>query len=106
MTDQSSSPRRRGRPCKEPPWLKEVAEMVGRGIPLRRALWSKEIRFSESELKGIYRLKKFRQYYEEAKFAYIREYHDSPPRRHTSIGERYLQARLEAQGLEDYIRSI
>lgn len=105
-TNAPPKPRRRGRPCKNPPWLKEVAEMVGRGIPLRRALWSKEIRFNENELKGIYRLKKFRQYYEEAKFAYIREYHDLPRRQHTSLGERYLQARLEAQNLEDYIRSL
>ena len=51
MTDQPDpKPRRRGRPCKEPPWLKEVAEMVGRGTPLRRALWSKNILFTEREL--------------------------------------------------------
>jgi hypothetical protein len=98
-------PRRRGRPCKEPPWLKEVAGMVGRGTPLRRALWSLNVQFSESQLKNIYRLKLFRQYYEEAKFAYVREWRQLPPRRHTSVGERYLAARLNAMELEDYLRS-
>ena len=98
-------PRRRGRPCKNPPWLHEVAQMVGRGTPLRRALWAKDIDFTERELKNIYRLKLFRQYYEEAKFAYIREWHDLPPRRHTSIGERYLAERLRALELENHLRS-
>jgi hypothetical protein len=106
MTGEANpKPRRRGRPCKEPPWLKEVAGMVGRGTPLRRALWSKNVMFTERELKNTYRLKKFRQYYEEAKFAYVREWHDLPPRRHTSVGERYLEARLDGLQLENYLRS-
>ena len=98
-------PRRRGRPCKEPPWLKEVAGMVGRGTPLRRALWSQNVMFTERELKNIYRLKLFRQYYEEAKIALYQEWGRIPRRSHTSLGERYLAARLNAMQMEDYIRS-
>jgi hypothetical protein len=107
MTEQTTppKPRRRGRPCKEPPWLKEVAQMVGRGTPLRRALWSLNVQVSESQLKNIYRLKLFRQYYEEAKFAYFREWRQLPRRRHTSIGERHLAARFNAMELEDCLRS-
>jgi hypothetical protein len=98
-------PRRRGRPCKDPPWLKQAAQMVGRGTPLRRALWSLNVQFSESQLKNIYRLKLFRQYFEEAKFAYFREWRQLPRRRHTSPGERYLAARLNATELEEYLTS-
>lgn len=79
--------------------------MVGRGTPLRRALWSLNVEFTERELKNLYRLKKFRQYYEEAWIAYCREWHDRPRRRHTSRGERALEARLEALRMEDSLRS-
>jgi hypothetical protein len=79
--------------------------MVGRGTPLRRALWSLNIQFTESELKNLYRLKLFRQYYEEAKFAYFREWRQLPRRRHTNAGERYLAARLNAMELEEYLTS-
>jgi hypothetical protein len=79
--------------------------MVGRGTPLRRALWRLNIQFSESQLKNIYRLKLFRQYYEEAKIAFYREWGQVPRRHHTSVGERYLAARLNAMELEDYLRS-
>jgi hypothetical protein len=107
MTGQTTppEPRRRGRPCKNPPWLKEVAQMVGRGTPLRRALWSLNIQFAERELKNLYRLKKFRQYYEEARIAFYREWGQIPRRRHTSRGERYLAARLDAMQMEDHLRS-
>ena len=107
MTDQpiSESRRRRGRPCKEPPWLKEVAEMVGRGTPLRRALWSKNVRFTERELKNTYRLKKFRQYHETAKIEYYRESGRIPGRSHTSMGERLLAARLDAAQMAEWLRA-
>jgi hypothetical protein len=107
MTEPAAppKPRRRGRPCKDPPWLKQAAQMVGRGTPLRRALWSLNVQFSESQLKNIYRLKLFRQYYEEAKIALYREWGQIPRRRHTSPGERYLTARLDAMELEEYFRS-
>ncbi len=82
MTDQKNPapPRRRGRPCKEPPWLREIAEMVGRGTPLRRALWSRNVLFTERELKNTYRLKRFREYYETAKIAFYRESGEIPRR--------------------------
>jgi hypothetical protein len=105
MTPESNSkPRRRGRPCKEPPWLKEVAEKVGRGIPLRRALWSlNRYTFTESEMKNLYRLKKFREYYETAKIAYYREWGRMPGRHHTGYGERML-ALLNAPGISEHLR--
>jgi hypothetical protein len=75
--------RRRGRPCKEPDWLPEVATKVAHGTPLRRALWSLGIyHFTERELKNIYRLKRFRQLYETAKLAYYREWGRIPGRSH------------------------
>jgi hypothetical protein len=94
MSDQSISvpPRRPGRPCKEPPWLKDVAEMVGRGTSLRRALWSKKIMFTERELKNLYRLKKFREYYETAKIEFYREWGRVPRKSYTRPGERLLAA--------------
>jgi len=106
MTDQTTDPpRRRGRPCKEPPWLHEVAEKVARGTPLRRALWSREIyNFTERELKNIYRWKRFRELYDTAKIEYYRESGRIPRRSHTSIGERYLAAKLNAMQVEDYLR--
>jgi hypothetical protein len=79
--------------------------MVGRGTPLRRALWSLNIPFTESELKNIYRLKRFREYYERARIEFYREWGQIPRRRHTSPGERYLAARLNAMELEDYLIS-
>jgi hypothetical protein len=105
MSDQTNPPRRRGRPCKEPPWLKEVAEMVGRGTPLRRALWSRNVLFTERELKNTYRLKKFREYSETAKIAFYRESGEIPRRSHTSPGERYLAARLNDSQLAAWLRS-
>ncbi|HZW96321.1 MAG TPA: hypothetical protein VFF64_25470 [Candidatus Eremiobacteraceae bacterium] len=107
MTDQTnpSPPRRRGRPCKEQPWLKEVAQMVGRGTPLRRALWSRNVLFTERELKNIYRLKKFREYFETAKIEFYWEWGKVPERSHTSPGERLLAARLNASQLADWLRS-
>jgi hypothetical protein len=107
MTDSSTppKPRRRGRPCKDPPWLKQVAQMVGRGTPLRRALWSLNVLFTEAELKGIYRLKRFREYYETARIEFYREWGQIPRRRHTSPSERYLASRLNAMELEDYLIS-
>lgn len=107
MTDQPNpaSPRRRGRPCKEPPWLRQVAEMVGRGTPLRRALWSlKMYTFTETEMRNLYRLKRFREYYETAKIAYFREWGRLPGSRYTRPGERLLAA-LEMRGqLETALR--
>jgi hypothetical protein len=107
MTDQVNPQpsRRRGRPCKEPPWLKTVAEMVGRGKPLRKALWSQNVIFTERELKNIYRLKRFREYFETAKIEFYRECGRMPRRSHTNLVERYLAARLNASELEDYLRS-
>jgi hypothetical protein len=103
--EDAPKPRRRGRPCKEPPWLKEVAGMVGRGTPLRRALWSRNILFTERELKNTYRLKKFREYHETAKIAFYRESGEVPRRSHTSPGERLLAARLNASQLAEWLRS-
>jgi hypothetical protein len=107
VTDQktSASPRRRGRPCKEPPWLREVAEAVGRGTPLRRVLWSKNIMFTERELKNLYRLKKFREYYETAKIDFYREWGRLPRRSHTRPGERFLAALSRGRQIEHYVGS-
>jgi hypothetical protein len=81
MTEASSIRRRRGRPVKDPPWLRVVAEKVGRGTPLRHALWSLGINsFTERELKNLYRLKKFREYYETAKIEFYREWVRTPRR--------------------------
>ncbi len=79
--------------------------MVGRGTPLRRALWSRNVMFTEQELKNTYRLKKFREYYETAKIEFYRESGQTPRRSHTSPGERYLAARLNAARLADWLRS-
>lgn len=97
--EDNPKPRRRGRPCKEPPWLKEVAEMVGRGTPLRRALWSmKMYGFTESEMRNLYRLKKFREYFETARIQFYREWGRLPGSRYTRPGERLLAAmELRAQ---------
>jgi hypothetical protein len=107
MTDQPNlaSARRRGRPCKNAPWLREVAEKVARGVPLRRALWSLRIQFTERELKNTYRLKRFREFYETAKIEFYRETGDVARRSHTSLGERYLAARLNASRMESYRRT-
>src|SRR5262245_26603136 len=105
MTDQpTAKPRRRGRPCKEPPWLKEVAELVGRGAPLRRALWSKNIMFTERELKNLYRLKKFREYYETAKIEYYRDWGRIPGRSHTRPAERMVAALEMRRQMEEYLQ--
>ena len=54
---------------------------VGRGTPLRHALWSLGINsFTERELKNLYRLKKFREYYETAKIEFYREWVRTPRR--------------------------
>ena len=108
MTDQPDHKphRRRGRPCKEPPRLKEVAEKVARGVPLRKALWSLGIyTFTERELKNIYRLKRFREYYETAKIAYYRETREIPRRSHTRPGERMLAALEARRQVEEFLRS-
>ena len=82
MTDQANTnPRRRGRPAKEPSWLKAVAESVGRGMSLRRALWKHDVwGLTESEIRAIYRWVLFRKYMEEARIAYLREYGRIPLR--------------------------
>ncbi len=91
--------RRRGRPCKEPPWLKEAAEMVGRGTPLRKALWSLGMHmFTEAEIKNLYRLRKFREYVEIARIQFYREWGKLPGIRYTNHGDRLLAAiELRAQ---------
>jgi hypothetical protein len=105
MTDQTN-PRRRGRPCKEPPWLPDAAEKVARGTPLRRALWSLGIyHFTERELKNIYRWKRYRELYETAKIKFYRETGQIPGRSHTSPGERMLAALEARRQFEDYIRN-
>ena len=105
MTDQLKPDRKRGRPCKNPPWLRDVAEKVARGVPLRRALWSLSIyNFTERELKNIYRLKRFREFFDTAKIAFYRETGQVPTRSHTSLGERYLVAKLNAAQMESYFR--
>src|SRR5438876_3385686 len=94
-TEGTLKPRRRGRPCKEPPWLKQVAKQVGRGTPLRQALWSLgTYNFTERELKNIYRLKKFREYYETAKLAFYREWGVVPRRRRVRPPFERLLARI------------
>jgi hypothetical protein len=105
MTDQlAPKPRRRGRPPTEPEWLKEVATLVGQGVPLRRALWRVGRHpLSERELKNIYRWKMFRRYYEEARIAYFREWGRSPGRHHTRYGERMLEL-LNAPGIGDLLK--
>ena len=75
--------------------------MVGRGTPLRRALWSLNVQFSERELKNVYRLKRFREYYETARIEFYREWGQIPRRRHTSVGERFMAARLRAAEMEN-----
>lgn len=104
MTNQANSNlRRRGRPPKEPSWLRTVAEAVGRGIPLRRALWREGIYgLSEAEIRNIYRWVKFRRYMEEARIAYFREYGRVPRRARTRPLEKLL-ARLNAPAIEDLL---
>jgi len=79
--------------------------MVGRGTPLRRALWSRNVIFTERELKNIYRLKRFREYFEAAQIEFYREWGRMPGRSRTSLGERYLEARLNVLRLKDYLSS-
>jgi hypothetical protein len=85
--------RKRGRPPFDPPWLKEAARMVGQGTPLRRALWRLGIHdFTEAQLKGMYRLVRFRRYMEEAKIEYYRTWGRLPRRSRTRPIERLLRA--------------
>ena len=108
MTDQPDPKprRRRGRPCKEPTWLAEVAQKVAHGTPLRRALWSLGIHhFTERELKNIYRLKRFRELYETAKIAYYREWGRIPGRSHTRPGERLLAALEASRQAGEFLRN-
>src|SRR5215470_6592338 len=87
MTEPTNSPeppRRRGRPCKEPPWLKDVAAKVASGSSLRRALLSMGIYLDEREVKSLYRLKKFRQYKSAAIVEFYREWGRVPRRRRVS----------------------
>jgi hypothetical protein len=85
--------------------LKEVAEKVGRGTPLRKALWSLNMyTFTESELKNLYRLKKFREYVDTARIEFYREWGRTPGSRYTRRGERLLAA-LEMRGqLDGFLR--
>lgn len=54
--------RPRGRPQKNPLWLQEVANSYAQGLPLGRALRKAGVTdLSESQRKGIYRWKRFRQ---------------------------------------------
>jgi hypothetical protein len=95
-----TGPNRRGRPCKDPPWLKEAAEMCARGTPLRKALWRLgRYSFSERELKNLYRLKLFRVYYETARLEYFREWGRLPRRSRTRPIDRIL-AGISATNLE------
>src|SRR5262249_47321559 len=97
MSEQGSScnKRRRGRPPKEPEWLKPVAEAVGRGVPLRRALWREKVfGLTEPEIHNIYRWMRFRFYMETARINYFREYGRIPGRGQTRLGERMLAGRL------------
>jgi hypothetical protein len=95
--------KRRGRPPKEPSWLKSVAEAVGRGASLRRALWRERIYgLSESEIRNIYRWVKFRRYMEEARIAYFREYGRVPKRARATPIEKLL-AKVNAPTIEDQL---
>ena len=106
MTPENNpKPRRRGRPFKEPPWLKEVAQLVARGTPLRQALWRLQIyMLSEQEKQNLYRLKKFRQYYEQEKIDYFREWGRVPGTRYTRRGERLLAGLEMRYQLENFLR--
>ena len=73
-------PRKRGRPPKSPPWLREAAQLVGRGISLRKALWRLGVQFTEAELRGTYRLVNFRRWMDEARIEYYREFGNVPRR--------------------------
>lgn len=54
--------RGRGRPPKNESWLYEVAELHAQGYTLRRALKKAGVTWlSDTERRGIYRLKRFRQ---------------------------------------------
>jgi hypothetical protein len=98
--------RRRGRPPKEPPFLKEVADLVGRGVPLRKALWKVGVfNFTERELKNIYRLKKFREYYETAKIEFFREFLRLPRRSRIRPIEKLL-AKMNIDPLQKILREI
>ena len=72
--------RKRGRPLFDPPWLRAVAETMAQGTTLRRALWRNGVEFTESQLRNIYRCKKFRFYYESAKLAFYREWGATSPK--------------------------
>jgi|SRR5215469_12059308 len=102
MTDEARvNTRRRGRPPKQPFWLRPVAQAVGRGISLRRALWREGVYgLSDSEIRNIYRWVSFRRHMEEARIAFFREYgRVSKSSRATQIEE--LLAKLNAPRLED-----
>ena len=98
--------RRRGRPAKEPSWLKSVAEAVGRGTSLRRALWRERVYgLSESEIRNIYRWVKFRKMMEEARLEYFREYGVAPRKSGSRVTliERLL-AKSSTPTLEDLVQ--
>src|SRR5262249_15295531 len=99
----SDSKRRRGRPSKEPIWLKAVAGAVGRGTSLRRALWREGVYgLTEAEIRNIYRWVRFRRYMEEARIAYFREYGRVPRRARATPIEKLL-AKVNAPTIEDQL---
>ncbi len=86
---------RRGRPPKDPPWLQPVAERMARGLSLRRALFAEGVYgLSEGQIRGIYRLVRFRKYVDEARIAHWREWKQLPRRRNTRAIDKLLE-RLE-----------
>ncbi len=93
MNDEPKrKPRKRGRPPTEPDWLKQIATLVAEGTPLRKAFWRLGMYgVTERQLKNVYRWVRFRQYYEEARLEYFRQWGQVPSRSRTSAAERFLQ---------------
>jgi len=108
MKDKRASPirRKRGRPPSEPIWLRTVAEAVGRGISLRRALWREGVYgLTENQMRNIYRWVKFNRYLDEARLEHFRQY-GRVPKRHGSRAARIerLLAMANAPTIEDLLR--
>jgi hypothetical protein len=57
----------------------------------------------EKEIRNIYRWKKFREYFEQARMEFYREKGTWPRRRHTRLGERLL-AELQFPAFSQYLR--
>ncbi len=81
--------------------------MVGRGVPLRKALWRMGIHnFTEAQMRNLYRLVMFRKYYEEARIEHYRQWGRLPRRSRIRPIERLLSGEGILDALQSYVHKM